>query len=153
MNVLVKNFPETPKKAFVDLNVMELLTPEEFYIHIYLMNAEEDFAPTVRWISSFLDISIGKAQKISKSLRVKGFLDLMPTEDGRSYVWLVNSVPINYEKHIEFLKTDTQKLHQIRLERNKEIDEEIAILTKKIELGGDAVDLVRKIRRLEQEKK
>ena len=153
-NVLIKNFVETPKKAFVDLRMMEYLTPNEFYIHTYLMNASDDFTPTVRWMADTLKVSQGKAQQISKNLRSKGFIDLMPTEDGRRFVWVINSVPINYEKHGEFLKTDTKKLHELRTERNKELDKQITILTKMLEnREGDPVDLIKAIRELEESKK
>lgn len=155
-NILLKSWVETPKKIFYDISNLDRLSPEELKVHLYLLNANEnEFSPSVRWIQTFLGVSAGKAQQINKSLRVKGFVDLMPTEDGRYFVWVVNNVPLNVDKHKEFFNTKTNILHEKRVERNRERDAEIERLTRLLEAGSDDIDpvgLINRINELEREK-
>lgn len=153
-NILVKNMIETPKKVIYDLKMLDYLTPEELKVHLYLLNvADEKFSPTVRWLQEFLGVSAGKAQQVNRALRTKGLIELMPTEDGRYFVWIVNNVPLHVDRHREFLNTKTDVLHQKRLERNMEREAEILRLTNMLEKNeGDPIEIIAKINELEKSK-
>lgn len=155
-NILIKEYTEPERRLWGDLKTMKVLTPDEFYVYIHLLNVSDDYVPTVRKIAELLNVSLGKAQKISESLRNKGVLEILPQELGTNFVYVLHNVPLDIEKHKEYLQNNSKKLKEIRRERNADIEKEILELRLVIQESNDGAvitEAAQKIIELERKKK
>lgn len=153
-NILVKNFPETPRRGLLDLDVMDFLTPEEFYIHTFLINQNEDYEPTMRKLVEKMNISLGKISALTKSLSGKGFLTIEKNDEGTNYVWHVYNKPVNFDKHRDYLVKSEETLKRDRSKEDLELELEIADLERKLitATGDDFTKIIDRIVELEQMK-
>lgn len=153
-NMLIKNFPETPRKALLDLEVLEVLDPYEFYVYTILLNAEEDFEPTITKFQELLKLSRGKTNNIMQGLKNRGFLDIKPADNKRSYIWYIYNRPLNFTTHRDYLVKSDNALKLQRDRENEEINKQIAELQREMmaATGEELIKITDKIIRLEQTK-
>ena len=159
-NVLVQNFIGNPNKnAYLDFNLMELLSANEFFIYTYLLNAPEDFTPNYEKFAKLLKVS--SRGTITNIMRKLSKLNLVIIEKmGTFYVWTVN-----YKETKKTLQSDdldkemlVNQTHKDRSDIMREIqdledlmanedrpDKIISLLSKITELKGKLRDDFKKL--------
>lgn len=136
-NKLMINIIETPRRLFGDFDLMSYLDPEEFWLYMFLLNADA-IEPSYRNIAEYMGVSYVTVKKVADSLVEKGMLVI--EKEGLAFVWIINNVPMNIQKedHQEFLeKTQKEHIQNLR-DRNREIEAQIS--DKQLELNQLLVD-------------
>ena len=97
-NKIVKMFKviDAPR-VICELDLMNLLTPNEFMLYVKLLNLSHDFSPNVRWVEYLLGVSKNTALKAVNSLKDKGLLRIEKV-GYRDYVWYVSARPYDYNE-------------------------------------------------------
>ena len=122
-NILVQNFIGQPKKnAHIDFNLMHMLSPNEFFVYTYLLNAPKDFSPNYDKFAQL--IKVRSKGTITNIVRKLTKLNLVNVEKmGTFYVWTVNYRETEksvYVKEIEENKIVSQT-HSDRSDLMREI--------------------------------
>lgn len=141
-NVLIKNFIKAPKRAIVDLDLMQHLTPREFYIYILLLNSPPNFTPAISWIGDTLQLGRTASSNVLKGLRNKNLVDIVKIDSYR-YVWYVNNVMYDPDKHGDFVKKRYDQVTKEHEVNSKDANERIKdIETKLLNASGNEYQML-----------
>lgn len=122
-NVLVQNLIGEPKKnAYLEFNLMHLLTPNEFFVYTYLLNAPSDFAPNYEKFAQLIKVS--SKGTITNIIRKLTKLNLVSVEKmGTFYVWTVNYRETEKSVYVQKVEEDkiVSQTHRDRSDIMREI--------------------------------
>jgi hypothetical protein len=138
-NILIKN-NLTEFNGYINFNLMNELTPNEFFVYTYLLNAPADFTPNYEKFVVLLGVkSKGTVYNVVKKLTRLNLLYIEKFET--MYIWTVYSTErIPEEKKVVFKVPE-------RLEQN-DIMLEIQELEEKLETtldGNESFEILNKI--------
>lgn len=135
-NLLKKENVSKPN-GFINFGLMQHLTPNEFYLYTYLINAPSNFAPTYDKFMTIMKIrSKTTIHNILRTLKQHGLLD---TERVEHNVWIWTVYHINETEARELIIEKVEQ-HQKSIDRI-ELQERIDILQKTLDIvSGEAYD-------------
>lgn len=97
-NMLVKNITYK-NTSNVNPKLLDILTPNEFYIYTYLMHAPEDFVPTQEKVGELLSLrSRTSITEVVNRLKQLGLLEI--SRMSNVYVWVVSDTYIAPEQEV-----------------------------------------------------
>lgn len=97
-NMLVKNITYK-NTSNVNPKLLDILTPNEFYIYTYLMHAPEDFVPTQEKVGELLALrSRTSITEVVNRLKQLGLLEI--SRMSNVYVWVVSDTYIAPEQEV-----------------------------------------------------
>ena len=157
-NKIVKMFKviDAPK-VICDLELIEILTPNEFMLYVKLLNLSHDFSPNVRWVEYLLGVSKNTALKAINGLKNRGLLRIEKV-GYRDYVWYSSLRTYDYNemkrqrqqekerKQLIGATDELVKLNETLEEINRKMD--IAVDEDLIKLQDEWLEVKGKIRKL-----
>lgn len=95
-NIIIKNITRE-SEGYINVKLLDYLTPNEFYIYTYLINAPKDFSPTHDKIGVLLNLrSRTSTHSVLNRLKHLGLLSIEKL--GNVYIWAINDVVIEGER-------------------------------------------------------
>lgn len=135
-NLLQKNLTREAGNGVANINLMYVLTPNEFFIYTYLYNAPKDFSPTQEKFANLLStVSTSTVSRVVN--RLKDFNLLSIDKVGQFYVWTVFDTHIDIkDRKFEALNDNEIKPPTPPLSDRRLIEEQIASLEAQLQLGS-----------------
>ena len=97
-NMLVKNITYK-QTSNVNPKLLDILTPNEFYIYTYLMHAPDDFVPTQEKVGELLGLrSRTSVREVVNRLKQLGLLEI--NRMSNVYVWVISDVYVAPEHDV-----------------------------------------------------